>query len=259
MPATHSYTPNPPQSELEDLCFAVLQPTEYRALRRELDELWGVPSIPQQVGSRAKSVLRGVCRVLGGGGRAELLRPLALGPYTRAAASLPRHSHHQPRSQAVSESVECCLDEDCECVLDEGGHLSRMAASLAADPAAEHWADAAEALAERRASHAAASTRGGSSSSSSSSRGAAAAAEEGRDYSWLTPEQLEVRACGCGCAGLVATGATRPGRACALASGVGCACIRESRLPHWRPLAALYSPRRSHLTDAALPCSSGPQ
>ncbi len=38
-----------PQSELEDLCFAVLQPSEYRKLRRELDELWGVPTIPQQV------------------------------------------------------------------------------------------------------------------------------------------------------------------------------------------------------------------
>lgn len=37
------------QSELEDLCFAVLQPSEYRKLRRELDELWGVPTIPQQV------------------------------------------------------------------------------------------------------------------------------------------------------------------------------------------------------------------
>ena len=37
------------QSELEDLCFAVLQPVEYRALRRELDELWGVPTIPPQV------------------------------------------------------------------------------------------------------------------------------------------------------------------------------------------------------------------
>jgi ppGpp synthetase/RelA/SpoT-type nucleotidyltranferase len=34
------------KSELEDLCFAVLQPTEYRALRAELDELWGLVSIP---------------------------------------------------------------------------------------------------------------------------------------------------------------------------------------------------------------------
>ncbi|PSC74447.1 Guanosine-3, 5 -bis(diphosphate) 3 -pyrophosphohydrolase [Micractinium conductrix] len=36
------------KSELEDLCFAVLQPGEYRALRRELDALWGVPTIPPQ-------------------------------------------------------------------------------------------------------------------------------------------------------------------------------------------------------------------
>ena len=31
------------KSELEDLCFAVLQPREYRALRAELDEMWGLP------------------------------------------------------------------------------------------------------------------------------------------------------------------------------------------------------------------------
>ncbi|KAL4431494.1 hypothetical protein ABPG75_006750 [Micractinium tetrahymenae] len=36
------------KSELEDLCFAVLQPAEYRRLRRELDALWGVPTIPPQ-------------------------------------------------------------------------------------------------------------------------------------------------------------------------------------------------------------------
>lgn len=34
------------KSELEDLCFAVLQPEEYRALRAELDEMWGLESIP---------------------------------------------------------------------------------------------------------------------------------------------------------------------------------------------------------------------
>ena len=34
------------KSELEDLCFAVLQPEEYRALRAELDALWGLDSIP---------------------------------------------------------------------------------------------------------------------------------------------------------------------------------------------------------------------
>jgi HD domain/Region found in RelA / SpoT proteins len=33
------------KSELEDLCFAVLQPDEYRALRAELDEMWGLTSI----------------------------------------------------------------------------------------------------------------------------------------------------------------------------------------------------------------------
>lgn len=34
------------KSELEDLCFAVLQPNEYRALRAELDEMWGLVNIP---------------------------------------------------------------------------------------------------------------------------------------------------------------------------------------------------------------------
>lgn len=33
------------KSELEDLCFTVLQPAEYRALRAELDTLWGVRTI----------------------------------------------------------------------------------------------------------------------------------------------------------------------------------------------------------------------
>ena len=34
------------QSELEDLCFAVVSPHEYRALRHELDRLWGLDSLP---------------------------------------------------------------------------------------------------------------------------------------------------------------------------------------------------------------------
>lgn len=34
------------QSELEDLCFAVVSPHEYRALRNELDRLWGLDSLP---------------------------------------------------------------------------------------------------------------------------------------------------------------------------------------------------------------------
>lgn len=34
------------QSELEDLCFAVVSPHEYRALRNELDRLWGLNSLP---------------------------------------------------------------------------------------------------------------------------------------------------------------------------------------------------------------------
>ena len=34
------------QSELEDLCFAVVSPHEYRGLRNELDRLWGLDSLP---------------------------------------------------------------------------------------------------------------------------------------------------------------------------------------------------------------------
>ena len=34
------------QSELEDLCFAVVSPHEYRGLRNELDGLWGLDSLP---------------------------------------------------------------------------------------------------------------------------------------------------------------------------------------------------------------------
>lgn len=33
------------QSELEDLCFAVMHPREYRALRSELDTIWGLPPL----------------------------------------------------------------------------------------------------------------------------------------------------------------------------------------------------------------------
>lgn len=35
------------QSELEDLCFAVLQPAQFRKLRHELDVMWGcLPPVP---------------------------------------------------------------------------------------------------------------------------------------------------------------------------------------------------------------------
>jgi (p)ppGpp synthase/HD superfamily hydrolase len=35
------------KSELEDLCFAVLQPATYGALKAEVDEIWGVEKIPE--------------------------------------------------------------------------------------------------------------------------------------------------------------------------------------------------------------------
>ncbi|KAL4419557.1 hypothetical protein ABPG77_006888 [Micractinium sp. CCAP 211/92] len=49
------------KSELEDLCFAVLQPAEYRQLRRELDALWGVPTIPPQAIPSMDAVLEEEC------------------------------------------------------------------------------------------------------------------------------------------------------------------------------------------------------
>ena len=38
------------QAELEDLCFAVLQPQAYHSVRQQLDGLWGVPCLlgPEQ-------------------------------------------------------------------------------------------------------------------------------------------------------------------------------------------------------------------
>jgi len=49
------------KSELEDLCFAVLQPSAYRALRDELDELWGVQSIPAAAMTPEECCLSGEC------------------------------------------------------------------------------------------------------------------------------------------------------------------------------------------------------
>lgn len=44
------------QSELEDLCFAVLQPAEFRRLRHELDVLWGTGLKPSK--SRRRTQLQ---------------------------------------------------------------------------------------------------------------------------------------------------------------------------------------------------------
>lgn len=33
------------KSEMEDLCFAVLQPEQYCALRAQLDKIWSLPSL----------------------------------------------------------------------------------------------------------------------------------------------------------------------------------------------------------------------
>ena len=44
IPAVVKHTFNVLQAELEDLCFAVLQPVRFRQLRHELDVLWGTGS-----------------------------------------------------------------------------------------------------------------------------------------------------------------------------------------------------------------------
>ncbi len=49
------------KGELEDLCFAVLAPEEYRALRGELDAMWGVSSIPAAAAVPEECCLAGEC------------------------------------------------------------------------------------------------------------------------------------------------------------------------------------------------------
>ena len=49
------------KSELEDLCFAVLQPQEYHTLRSELDALWGIKSIPPAAVTPSDCCLTGEC------------------------------------------------------------------------------------------------------------------------------------------------------------------------------------------------------
>ncbi|GIL60849.1 hypothetical protein Vafri_15365 [Volvox africanus] len=81
------------KSEMEDLCFAVLQPSTYCTLRAELDRLWSLPTlavVEEQLGGDATAPGQGPG---GGGGRDELgLRIVQVsGPeapvrhYTRAA------------------------------------------------------------------------------------------------------------------------------------------------------------------------------
>lgn len=46
------------QAELEDLCFAVMNPREYRVLRSELDTIWGLPPLsPTSIADAAEKAL----------------------------------------------------------------------------------------------------------------------------------------------------------------------------------------------------------
>ncbi len=96
--------------------------------------------------------------------------------------------------------MDAVLEEECECTIDESGtvHLTTKASPARAAGTTRQAGSTAEAAAlrERRQSHAAASTsaagaHGGESSESSGGRA---------PYSWLTPQQQEVRM---GCAGLM--------------------------------------------------------
>ena len=46
------------QAELEDLCFAVLQPTEYTLLRNELNSIWGLQQVIDLIPTQADSLFR---------------------------------------------------------------------------------------------------------------------------------------------------------------------------------------------------------
>ncbi len=83
-------SPLNPQSEMEDLCFAVLHPTAYCTLRAELDRLWSLPTltvVEEQLGEQQGGQGQGQ----GAGGEGDLglgLRIVASTPtrhYTRAA------------------------------------------------------------------------------------------------------------------------------------------------------------------------------
>ncbi len=60
-----------PQSELEDLCFAVLQPAEFQQLRHDLDVLWGcTPKMARPPPTSSSGGGGGVSAISGGGSRA---------------------------------------------------------------------------------------------------------------------------------------------------------------------------------------------
>jgi len=134
------------QSELEDLCFAVLQPAEYRALRRGLDALWGLSSLPAGAGEGAPADAPPAAAGARGGGAA-------------AAAAAP------PLSPAVSPAANCAAAAERA---GEAPDPALAGSSSSSSSSSLSWAASAGAPAARRGPDGAAG--------SPASRGPAAAA-----------------------------------------------------------------------------------
>ena len=96
------------KSELEDLCFAVLQPYEYRQLRAELDELWGLQSIPESAVTPSDCCLTGECECEFGAQEEEDATGQGAGVQWlgSAHAPLPMHDAALPEREEGNEEEE---------------------------------------------------------------------------------------------------------------------------------------------------------
>lgn len=144
------------KSELEDLCFAVLQPAEYRALRRQLDELWGVPTIPDQGGSIDACLSDNFeCRV-----------------------DMEGETHLTPTPPAPAAAAAAAAT----------GTADPAAGALAASALAERQSS------HTTASSSSSKGVGGSSGGSSVASGSAPSKRQAsKEFNWLTPPQLETK------------------------------------------------------------------
>ena len=116
------------KSELEDLSFAVLQPEEYRALRAELDLMWGLCSIAptamtpsggswdaaEPSSSSSSSVMQLDVKSGGGPGclgAAHAMLPTTATSTTTTTSIHPLQPHHQAEQEEIEE-VEVEEEED---------------------------------------------------------------------------------------------------------------------------------------------------
>lgn len=191
-------SPCPLQSELEDLCFAVLQPKEYRTLRSALDELWGVSSIPERAVTPPDCCLTGDCDCVCDAGLVDLDGPAdaSVGVWGDGFAAVAAEVAAVPCGAAASSSGSISSASQGSNIVSwqgargGGGTATSGAATtpatgtvspptaaaavgvMAADPAAAQPAKPREA--------------GGNSSSLKPST-------SGAESSWLSPEQEEVQ------------------------------------------------------------------